>query len=181
MKKICVFCGSRVGTRPVYRAAAEALGTALAAAGWGLVYGGGRVGLMGIVADAALAGGGYVTGVIPGFLNRREVVHPALQSCHTVSDLFERKSMMMEIADAFVALPGGIGTFDELLEVIAWRQLSQFDKPIAVLDVEAFFQPWLASLRHGADEGFIEPAELDRILCVGGVGELVTALERQWQ
>jgi len=180
MKKICVFCGSRTGTRPAYREAAETLGRALAARGWGLVYGGGRVGLMGVLADATLAANGYVTGVIPAFLNRREVVHPALQSCHTVSDLFERKSMMLDIADAFVALPGGIGTYDELLEVIAWRQLAQLDKPIAVLDVGAFFQPWLGSLRHAADEGFVDRAEVDRLVCTDDVATLVAQLEKAW-
>lgn len=180
MKKICVFCGSRTGRRASYRVAADALGTAVAEAGWGVVYGGGRVGLMGVVADAAMAAGGYVTGVIPGFLNRREVLHPGLRSCHTVNDLFERKAMMMEIADAFVALPGGVGTFDELLEVIAWRQLAQIDKPIAVLDVDGFFQPWLQSLRHCVDEGFVDAAECERLLCVKDVPALLAALTARW-
>ncbi|MGD9600349.1 MAG: TIGR00730 family Rossman fold protein [Gammaproteobacteria bacterium] len=180
MKKICVFCGSRTGSRPAYRAAAEALGGALAARGWGLVYGGGRVGLMGILADATLAANGYVTGVIPAFLNRREVVHPDLQNCHTVSDLFERKNMMLDIADAFVALPGGIGTYDELLEVIAWRQLAQLDKPIAVLDVDGFFQPWLASLYHAADEGFVDRGEIERIFRAGNVASLVARFDEVW-
>ena len=151
--------------------------TALAAAGWGLVYGGGRVGLMGEIADATLAAGGYVTGVIPDFLSRQEILHPDLASCHTVIDLFERKSMMLEIADAFVALPGGIGTYDELLEVIAWRQLRQLDKPVALLDVEGYFQPWLASLRHAVDEGFIERTELYKLQCAPTVRELFAKLE----
>lgn len=176
MKKLCVFCGSRNGRHPAYQAAARELGSALANAGWGLVYGGGRVGLMGEIADAALAAGGYVTGVMPEFLNRREIVHPGLATCHTVSDLFERKSMMMEIADAFVALPGGIGTYDELLEVIAWRQLRQMNKPIALLDVAGYFQPWLAALRHAVDEGFVDKTELDQLLCVATVSELLATL-----
>ncbi len=176
MKKLCVFCGSRLGQRPAYQAAARELGNALAAAGWGLVYGGGSVGLMGEVADATLAAGGHVTGVIPAFLNRQEILHPNLASCHTVSDLFERKSMMMEIADAFVALPGGIGTYDELLEVIAWRQLHQLDKPIAVLDVEGYFQPWLASLRHAADAGFVDHGELAKLQVAATVREVFVGL-----
>jgi uncharacterized protein (TIGR00730 family) len=180
MKKICVFCGAHIGTRAAYTTAARELGTALANTGWGLVYGGGRVGLMGILADATLAADGYVTGVIPDFLNRSEIMHPALRGCHTVSDLFERKSMMMEIADAFVALPGGIGTLDELLEVIAWRQLHQLNKPIAVLDIEGFFQPWLRSLRHAADEGFIDHQELDKVVCASSVPELFIQLARAW-
>lgn len=177
MKKVCVFCGSRVGRRQAYRAAARELGSALAARGWGLVYGGGRVGLMGEVADAALVAGAYVTGVIPEFLNRREIIHPGLRSCHTVTDLFERKSMMMDIADAFVALPGGIGTYDELLEVIAWRQLRKLDKPIALLDIEGFFQPWQASLRHAVDEGFVDASELDRLLWADTVPALLDLLD----
>ncbi len=175
MKKLCVFCGSRIGNER-YRRAAREFGTALAHAGWSLVYGGGRVGLMGEVADAALAAGGYVTGVIPSFLNRQEVAHPQLQSCHTVRDLFERKAMMMELADAFVALPGGIGTYDELLEVIAWRQLKQLPKPIGVLDVNGFFQPWLASLRHAAAEGFMDIEELAKLNVSENSGELLTLL-----
>ncbi|MGH8597840.1 MAG: TIGR00730 family Rossman fold protein [Gammaproteobacteria bacterium] len=176
MKKICVFCGSRSGVRASYRAAAQAFGRALAKANLGLVYGGGRVGLMGDLADAMLAAGGYVTGVIPEFLNHREVIHTELQSCHTVTNLFERKAMMLEISDAFVALPGGIGTLDELLEVIAWRQLRQLDKPIWVLDVERFFAPWLDALRHTAVEGFVAIEELDRLLVATSVEELIARL-----
>jgi uncharacterized protein (TIGR00730 family) len=177
MKKLAVFCGARLGRRPAYQAAARELGGALAKGGWGLVYGGGRVGLMGEIADATLVAGGYVTGVIPAFLNRQEILHPDLASCHTVGDLFERKSMMMEIADAFVALPGGIGTYDELLEVIAWRQLGQLDKPVAVLDIEGYFQPWLASLRHAVDAGFVDHVELDKLHVVPTVQALCTLLE----
>ncbi len=164
MRKIGIFCGSRVGNRPVYRLAASELGEAIANAGFGIVYGGGMVGLMGAVAQASLDAGGYVTGVIPGFLSRREVLHPGLQSCHTVSDLFERKALMLEIADAFVALPGGIGTFDELLEVIAWRQLRQLDKPIALLNTECYFDPLLETLRAAISEGFTDAADLDTLL-----------------
>jgi uncharacterized protein (TIGR00730 family) len=181
MKKICVFCGSRFGNRPHYREAARALGAALAAADLGLVYGGGQVGLMGEVANAVLNAGGYVTGVIPEFLNSREVLHPGLQSCHTVTDLFERKAMMLDMADAFIALPGGIGTFDELLEVMAWRQLRQLDKPIGLLDVEGFFGPWLSALRHSAAEGFLANEELDRLLIAASPITLIADLTQGWR
>jgi len=164
MRKVAVFCGARHGARDSYAEAASEFGRLLAQAGCGLVYGGGRVGLMGVVAQACLDHGGHVTGVIPHFLNTRELLHPDLQSCHTTTDLFERKSMMMAIADAFVALPGGLGTFDELLEVMAWRQLRQIDKPIALLDVDGYFRPWLAALEHAVAEGFMEPFEIDRLI-----------------
>lgn len=164
MRKIAVFCGARHGARDSYAEAASEFGRLLAQAGCGLVYGGGRVGLMGVVAQACLDHGGHVTGVIPHFLNTRELLHPDLQNCHTTTDLFERKSMMMAIADAFVALPGGLGTFDELLEVMAWRQLRQIDKPIALLDVDGYFRPWLAALEHAVAEGFMEPFEIDRLI-----------------
>jgi len=163
MRKIAVFCGARHGKRPVYAEAAREFGALLAQADCGLVYGGGRVGLMGVVAQACLDHGGHVTGVIPTFLNSRELLHPDLQSCHTTIDLFERKSMMMDIADGFVILPGGIGTYDELLEVMAWRQLRQLDKPIALLDAGGYFAPWLQALEHAAAEGFIERFEIERL------------------
>lgn len=176
MKKICVFCGSRLGLRPDYASAARALGSGLAAAGLGLVYGGGRVGLMGEVAQAALDAGGRVTGVIPGFLSSRELLHPGLDSCHTVSDLFERKAMMMDIGDAFVALPGGIGTLDELLEVIAWRQLRQLDKPIALLNVAGYFEPWLSAFRAAAAEGFLDPRVVAGLIIETDAAALVARL-----
>lgn len=164
MRRIAVFCGARFGARERYVEVAREFGTLLARAGCGLVYGGGRVGLMGVVAQACLDHGGHVTGVIPHFLNTRELLHPGLQSLHTTTDLFERKAVMIATADAFVALPGGIGTFDELLEVMAWRQLRQIDKPIALLDVDGYFRPWLAALEHSTAEGFLDPIELDRLI-----------------
>ena len=164
MRKIAVFCGARHGTSPAYTEAAHAFGRLLAESRCGLVYGAGRVGLMGVVAQACLDHGGHVTGVIPQFLKSPELLHPDLQSCHTTTNLFERKSMMMDIADGFVALPGGIGTFDELIEVMAWRQLQQTDKPIALLDVNGYFQPLLAALAHAVAEGFLDPFEIERLI-----------------
>ena len=174
---IAVFCGARAGRDPAHATAAGQLGTALAEAGWQLVYGGGKVGLMGVVAQACLDGGGEVTGVIPGFLDRREVLHAGLTTLHRVDDLFERKSLMIELADAFIALPGGVGTLDELLEVMAWRQLGCIDKPIALLNVAGFFDPWLALLHGIVSEGFLDDAEVARLIVVDEVPALFAALQ----
>lgn len=173
---VTVFCGAREGGNPAHGAAAKALGAALADAGWQLVYGGGKVGLMGLVAQACLDGGGEVTGVIPGFLDRREVLHAGLTTLHRVEDLFQRKALMIELADAFIALPGGVGTLDELLEVMAWRQLGCIDKPIALLNVAGFFNPWLTLLRGIVAEGFLDAMEVDRLIVVDGVSALLDAL-----
>ena len=144
--------------------AAEAFGHELAMRNFTLVYGGGRVGLMGAVADAALAAGGHVVGVIPEFLVEREVAHPNLSECLIVDDLFERKALMFERSDLFVALPGGIGTLDEILEVIAWRQLRQLRQGVGLLNVAGYFDRWLALLDHFKDEGFINPDDLVQIV-----------------
>ncbi len=164
MFSICVFCGSRTGAREDYLLAAEAFGRELALRNIALVYGGGRVGLMGAVANATLAAGGYVVGVIPEFLREREVAHESLSECLVVDDLFERKSLMIERSDAFVALPGGIGTLDEILEVIAWRQLRQLRQTIGLLNVAGFFDRWFELLAHLAKEGFVSEEELAHII-----------------
>jgi uncharacterized protein (TIGR00730 family) len=164
MKRLCVFCGARTGVRAEYAAAAAAVGQGLAGAGWGLVYGGGQVGLMGIVADAALSAGAEVTGVLPTFLDRQEIAHPGLHRMEHVGSLFERKASMMRLSDAFLALPGGIGTLDELLEVVAWRQLGQCDKPIMLLNTAGYFELWLDGLRQAVREGFLDQHELTRLI-----------------
>ena len=164
MYAICVFCASRDGARDDYLAAADTFGRELAARAISLVYGGGNIGLMGALADGALAAGGHVVGVIPDFLRDREVAHSGLSECVFVDDLFERKAIMIERADAFVALPGGIGTFDEILEVIAWRQLRQLRQPIGLLNVCGYFDPWRDLWRHAIDEGFVTANELDHVL-----------------
>jgi uncharacterized protein (TIGR00730 family) len=173
---VCVFCASRDGADPVYRRAAAAFGHELARRGMTLVYGGGRIGLMGALADGALAAGGRVVGVIPDFLREREVAHEALSECVKVDDLFERKAVMIERADAFVALPGGIGTFDEILEVIAWRQLRQLRQPIGLLDVNGYFRPWQELLAHCAREGFVAAAEVDHLIVEADPVALLDAL-----
>ncbi|HEY1932038.1 MAG TPA: TIGR00730 family Rossman fold protein [Acetobacteraceae bacterium] len=151
---IAVFCGSQRGGDPAFAAAAEALGSGLAAAGIRLIYGGGRVGLMGVVADAVLAGGGQVIGVIPDFLKRREVEHKGLHELLTTDSMHSRKQRMFELSDAFVSLPGGLGTLDETIEIITWRQLGLHDKPILVCDVAGSAAPLLATIDAAIASGF---------------------------
>ncbi len=172
MKRLCVFCGARTGGRTEYAEAAAAVGQGLARAGWGLVYGGGQVGLMGLVADAALAAGAEVTGILPTFLDRREIAHPGLHRMEHVGSLFERKSSMMQLADAFLALPGGIGTLDELLEVVAWRQLGQCEKPVMLLNTARYFDPWLEAMNQAVREGFLDQQELERLIIAATPSEL---------
>ena len=158
LRSVAVFCGSRFGTSPAYRAASVALGTGLAQAGLRLVYGGGRVGLMGVVADAVLAGGGTVLGIIPDFLQRREVAHSGRVELVITETMHDRKRRMFEAADAFVTMPGGLGTFDETIEITTWRQLGLHDKPILVCDIEGWAQPYLAMMQAAVDQGFADPA-----------------------
>jgi hypothetical protein len=155
MKAICVYCGSSIGARPVYARHAAALGTRLAEEGLALVYGGGNVGLMGIVADAALAAGGDVIGVIPEQLVGWEVAHAGLTRLDVVATMHERKARMFDLSDAFVALPGGFGTLDEMFEMLTWRQLGLGDKPCAFLDVDGYFAPLMAMLDRMLQEGFL--------------------------
>ena len=157
MRRLCVFTGSSVGTRPAYAASARALAAAMLARGIGLVYGGGSIGLMGVLADAVLAGGGEVIGVIPGPLATREIAHQGLADLRVVPSMHERKALMTDLADGFVALPGGFGTFDELFEALTWAQLGLHRKPIALLDVERYFTPLLALLDQATREGFVRP------------------------
>lgn len=156
MKRICVFCGSRPGVRPAYRAAAEAVGGLLAERGIELVYGGGNVGLMGIVADACLAAGGRVVGVIPRALLEWEVGHEGLTRLEVVDSMHTRKARMAELADGFIALPGGLGTFEELFEILTWAQLGFHSKPVGLLNVEAYYQPLVQMMERGVAEGFMK-------------------------
>jgi len=154
--RVCVFCGSSLGARPEYADAARTFGRLLGEQGVGLVYGGARAGLMGVVADAALAAGGEAIGVIPRSLVDREIAHTGLSQLRVVSSMHERKATMAELSDAFVALPGGLGTLEELFEVWTWAQLGIHRKPIALLDVNDFYMPLTAFLDHAVDEGFIK-------------------------
>lgn len=156
MKRICVFCGANAGSCPVFADAARALGAALAARGLGLVYGGGNVGLMGTVADAALAAGGEVIGVIPATLVQRELAHEGLSALHVVGSMHERKALMADLSDAFVAMPGGYGTLDEFFEVLTWAQLDLHRKPSGLLNVEGYFDHLLRFLDRAVDEGLLQ-------------------------
>lgn len=173
---VCVFCGSRSGRNPDYEAAARDMGQAIGQRGMQLVYGGGNVGLMGIVADAALQARARVVGVIPDSLMRREVGHRGLSELHVVPNMHVRKRMMAERADAFVALPGGIGTFEELFEVWTWRQLQYHDRPIGLLDAANYYTPLLSFLRHSVDEGFLDPDQLSSLYVDTQAGNLLDRL-----
>jgi uncharacterized protein (TIGR00730 family) len=155
MKAVCVYCGSNAGNKPAYAERAAALGTRLAQEKLALVYGGGNVGLMGIVAEAALAAGGDVIGVIPEQLVGWEVAHRGLTRLEVVANMHERKARMFDLSDAFVALPGGFGTLDEMFEMLTWRQLGLGDKPCAFLDVDGFFAPLVAMMDRMVDERFL--------------------------
>jgi len=154
---VAVFCGSRAGNDPAYRAAAQALGQGLAEAAIRLVYGGGRIGLMGIMADAALAAGGAVLGVIPEFLTRREVAHESITELVVTDSMHSRKQRMFEAADAFISLPGGLGTLDETIEIITWRQLRLHAKPILICDVAGSAAPFLATIEAAVAADFALP------------------------
>lgn len=180
IRAIGVFCGSALGVDPRHRAAAREFGKELAARGLALVWGAGRVGLMGEVADAVLAGGGRLIGVIPAFLRTAELCHPAIRPADlfVTEDLFERKRRMIELADAFAILPGGLGTLDELFEVVALRQLGRHHKPCALLDVAGFFDPLLAHLRASVAAGFVAEAHVDALHVHSEVGALLDDLTR---
>lgn len=155
VQNICVYCGSGSGRNPAYAEAARTLGLALANQGIGLVYGGGNVGLMGVVASTARDNGGHVTGIIPSFLSEREGLIPDIDDLIIVNDMHERKMMMFERADAFVALPGGVGTLEELVEQMTWSQLGQHQKPVVLANIDGFWSPFLALLTHMREETFI--------------------------
>ena len=166
MRRICVFCGSAEGARPAYRDAARGLGRELATRGLGLVYGGGSVGLMGVLADTVLAEGGEVVGVIPGPLATRELAHKGLTELMVVGSMHERKATMARLSDGFVALPGGLGTLEETLEVLTWTQLGIHRKPVGVLNVEGYWDGLERMLGHAVREGFVR-AEYAALLLVG--------------
>ena len=155
LRRVCVFCGSKHGARPEYVEAARAMAAALVAAGIDLVYGGGRVGLMGVVADAVLEAGGEVIGVIPEHMSGREIAHFGLTDLRIVGSMHERKALMYELSDGFVALPGGLGTLEELFEITTWSQLGLHAKPTGLLDVEGFYSPLVGFLDRLVTEGFV--------------------------
>ena len=178
IQAVCVYCGSSAGARPAYLEQARQFGTLLAQAGLTLVYGGGKLGLMGAVADAALEAGGRVIGVIPKLLLDREVGHRGLHDLHIVDDMHQRKKMMADLSDAFVTLPGGAGTLEELFEIYTWAQLGYHAKPLALLNTENYFAPLLSTLQHAVTEGFLRPAYLDLLQVSDEPQALLTRLQQ---
>ena len=164
MKRVCVFCGSNVGARPVYADAARAVGEALTRRGCGLVYGGGCIGLMGVVADAVLAHGGEVIGVIPDALVAKELAHRGLTELRVVGSMHERKASMADLADAFIALPGGYGSFEEFCEMLTWAQLGLHRKPCGLLNVDGYYDPLLALFDRAVTERFVRPVHRALVL-----------------
>jgi uncharacterized protein (TIGR00730 family) len=177
-RRICVFCGASPGSRPAYLDFAREVGRGLAERGIGLVYGGGRVGLMGAIADAALDAGGEVTGVIPQGLVDRELAHPGLTELRIVGTLHERKAAMAELADAFIGLPGGLGTLEELAEVTSWAQLQLHAKPIGLLSTDDYWRSLLDWLDHAVAEGFVAPWHRSLLLDEPDLAAMLAAFER---
>jgi uncharacterized protein (TIGR00730 family) len=163
MNTICVYCGSRVGASETYRLLAQAMGTALVERQIGLVYGGGRVGLMGVIADTVMAAGGTVIGVIPEALDLRESKHTGITELHVVPNMHTRKALMAEKSDAFIAMPGGYGTLEELFEAITWLQLGIHRKPVGILNAGSFYDPLIAMIDHAIAEGFIDAPNRDLV------------------
>ncbi|MFD1333858.1 TIGR00730 family Rossman fold protein [Methylopila musalis] len=177
IRTVCVYCGSSPGADPRHMEDAAALGRALAEAGVGLVYGGGNIGLMGAVARATLAAGGHVTGIIPQFLVDREVMLADVQELVVTEDMHERKRIMFERSDAFVALPGGVGTLEELVEQMTWAQLGRHDKPILIADFGGFWSPLIALLHHMSAQGFIRPGMAVPYVVATTVDQVIPLLE----
>jgi uncharacterized protein (TIGR00730 family) len=176
---ICVFCGSSTGFNPVYAEAARKLGSLMAAKSIMLVYGGGNVGLMGIVADALLDNGGKVFGVIPDFLLKREVGHRGITTLEVVDSMHQRKQRMADLSNAFIALPGGWGTLDELAEILTWKQLGLINQPVILLNINGFFDPLLTQMRSMKEEGFLRPEYLNALHVANTPDEAISAIITQ--
>jgi len=173
MKSICVFCGSSYGSLDAYGEAAAATGRAIAQNGYRLVYGGARVGLMGTVADAALAAGGEVIGVLPKSLQEKEIGHEGLDELHLVGSMHERKALMADLSDAFIALPGGVGTLEEIFEIWTWGQLGHHKKPCGFLNIEGYYDHLVAFLDHQTREGFTKKVMRDMVQIAGAPADLI--------
>jgi uncharacterized protein (TIGR00730 family) len=177
VKRICVFAGARSGRLENYEQCAIELGAEIAKRGFELVYGGGKVGLMGALAQSALDAGATVIGVIPEFLMHEEILQPGLTQTIVVDDLFKRKALMIEFSDAYIALPGGIGTLDELLEIITWRQLNQLNCEIGLINESDYFKPWLAALEHSVSEGFVDRIHYESLRHASSPIELLNKMQ----
>jgi hypothetical protein len=178
--RICVFCGSGVGANPKYIAEAKALGLRIADAGWGLVYGGTSIGLMGATADAALSSGAEVIGVLPHALQDRETAHRGLTKLHMVASMHERKALMSSLSDAFIALPGGYGTLDEFFEIVTWAQLSIHSKPCVLINTDGYFDFLLRFLDHAVREEFVKAANLRLVRVASDSAEALQWVEEWW-
>lgn len=174
---VCVFCGSSLGDSETYRQAAFQTGVLLAKGGHSLIYGGGNVGLMGVLADATLQHGGRVTGIIPDFLLKREVGHRGVTNLEIVSSMHERKKRMADLADVFIALPGGWGTLEELAEILTWRQLRLIAQPVAILNTSGFFDPLLLQMQRMVETGFLQQANLDFLIAEKTPEQLLATLK----
>jgi uncharacterized protein (TIGR00730 family) len=179
LRRVCVYAGSNTGVRPEYAAAARELGTLLAGRGIGVVYGGGGIGLMGVLADSVIAAGGEIVGIIPRHLVEREAAHTTLVQLRVVDTMHERKAQMAAMADAFIALPGGFGTLEELIEMLTWAQLGLHDKPIGVLNVRGYYDGLLTFLAHATEERFLAHAHLDLLRVATDANAVLAALEHR--
>lgn len=173
---IALYCGSRSGNKPIYQEKAIALAQGLAKQGFGLVYGGASIGLMGQVADAMISHGGEAVGVIPEFMLDYEIAHHQLTELHVVQTMHERKALMAERASAFVALPGGLGTFEEILEVATWGQLNQHQKPMMIYNVNGFYDALIAQLDHAVEEGFLPPQHRAKVIVCNHAEQIYSAI-----
>ncbi|NQV87036.1 MAG: TIGR00730 family Rossman fold protein [Woeseiaceae bacterium] len=178
MQRICVYCGSNSGSRPLYAEAARELADVLVRHDFELVYGGANKGIMGVIADAVLEKGGKVHGIIPKMLCEREVAHHDLTVLHVVSSMHERKTMMAALSDGFIAMPGGYGTLEEIIEIITWGQLNFHDKPCGLLNIDGYFDHLLAYLDHAVTEGFLRPENRRMLMCEASAVSLIRKFER---
>jgi len=181
MQSIVVYCASSPGTNPVYKDAAIELGEKMASYNVRLIYGGGGFGLMGTVADSVLRNGGQVTGVIPNFLADLEVAHQTLTEIHFVETMHERKFKMVQLSKGVIALPGGYGTYDELFEILAWRQLKLYDGPIVLLNINGYYDLMLQQLDRGVQDGFIKPENRELLLVADSVDESLALIQQFWE
>ncbi len=177
MPLVAVYCGSRLGNSDVYEQAARELGLALAENGLGLVYGGASIGLMGAVADEVIQGGAQAVGVIPTFMLKHEIAHEQLTRLHLTDTMHTRKTVMAEYADAFITLPGGLGTLEEIMEIATWRQLYQHEKPMIILNINGFYDRMIEHLKYTADQGFMKQEDLERLVICNTIGEAIDLLK----
>ena len=177
MPLVAVYCGSRLGNDVVYEQAARELGEALAEHGMGLVYGGASIGLMGAVADEVIRGGAQAVGVIPTFMLKHEIAHEQLTCLHLTDTMHTRKTVMAEYADAFITLPGGLGTLEEIMEIATWRQLYQHEKPMIILNINGFYDRMIEHLKYTADQGFMKQEDLERLVVCNTINEAIDLLK----